>query len=228
MESGEAFLNSSDSRGMSKVSEIVEQANSLFDVVGARRLSGSENLLILGLESTAERNLDEFGHLDGNFQMYGFAKHVGFRLEAVLNVIRGQGFSAEPVGRYGYPLKGEINLKTEAIRAGLGKRGKSTVVLHPEYGPRLRFMAIGTDAPLEPLIGPPFADEKNPICNGCSICIDVCPTKALEPYRMPDTSLCLSNITPVTEDGRSILCDECLHLCPAANTHCHDPIMTQL
>ncbi len=201
---------------MSKVTEIANQASSVFDVVGAGRLSSGDNLLILGLESTAERNLDEFGHLDGGFQMYGFAKHVGFRLKSVLDFIRGQGFSAEPVGRYGYPMKGEINLKTEAVRAGLGKRGKSTVVLHPKYGPRLRFIAIRTDAPLEPFTDSTFADEENPVCNGCSICIEVCPTKALEPYHMVDALLCLSNITPMTEDGRSILCDKCLHLCPTA------------
>ena len=197
--------------------QIAEHASSLFDVVGASRLSSSDNLLILGLESTAERNLDEFGHLDGKFQLYGFEKHVGPRLESMLNFIRSQGFSAEPVGRYGYPLKGKSNLKKEAIRVELGKRGKSTIVLHPKYGPRLRFMAIRTDAPLEPLVDSTLTEEENPVCNGCSICIDVCPTKALEPYRMPDASLCLSNITPVAEDGRSILCDECLHLCPAPN-----------
>ncbi len=208
---------------MTIAQQIVEHAGSLFDVAGVSRLSSSDNLLIMGLESTAECNLDEFGHLDGEFQMYGFEKHIGPRLESMLNFIRGKGFSTEPIGRYGYPLKGEVNLKTEAVRAGLGKRGKSTVVLHPEYGPRLRFMAIRTDAPLEPLIGPAFADEENPVCNGCSICIDVCPTNALEPYHMPDASLCLSNITPVTEDGRSILCDKCLHLCPAANTRHYDP-----
>jgi len=199
--------------------QIAEHASSLFDVVGASRLFSGDNLLIMGLESTAERDLDEFGHLDGKFQMYGFEKHVGFRLESVLNFIRGKGFSAEPIGRYGYPLEGEVNLKVEVIRAGLGKRGKSTVVLHPKYGCWLRFMAIRTDAPLEPLMGSALADEENPVCNGCSICIDVCPTKALEPYRMPDISLCLSNITPMTEDGRSVLCDKCLHLCPAAKTN---------
>ena len=202
---------------MTVAKQITDHAGSLFDVVGVSRLSGGDNLLILGLESTAERNLDEFGHLDGNFQIYGFKKHVGPRLESMLNFIRGKGFSAEPVGQYGYPLKGEVNLKKEAICAGLGKRGKSTVVLHPKYGSRLRFMAIRTNAPLEPLMDSTFSEEENPICNGCSICIDICPTKALEPYRMPDVSLCLSNITPATEDGRSILCDECLHLCPAAN-----------
>ncbi len=201
---------------MTVASQIVDKAGSLFDVIGVSRLSSGDSLLILGLESTPERNLDEFGHLDGNFQMYGFEKHVKPRLESLLDFIHGKGFSAEPVGRYGYPLKGEINLKEQAIRAGLGKRGKSTVVLHPKYGPRLRFMAVRTDAPLEPLMGPALADEENPVCYQCSICIDACPVNALEPYRMPDASICLSNITPITEDGRSVLCDICLHLCPAA------------
>ena len=201
---------------MTVTSQIVDYAGSLFDVVGVSRLSGGDSLLILGLESTPERNLDEFGHSGGSFQMYGFEKHVGPRLESLLDFIHGKGFSAEPVGRYGYPLKGEINLKEEAIRAGLGKRGKSTVVLHPKYGPRLRFMAVRTDAPLELLVSPALTDEENPVCKQCSICIDACPVNALEPYRMPDPSICLSNITPVTEDGRSVLCDICLHQCPAA------------
>ena len=196
---------------------IVDHAESLFDAVGINRLPDGNLLLILGLESTEDRNLDEFGRLIGEFRIHGFEKHVKPRLESLVNFIRSSGYSAEALGRYGYPLEGELNLKEEAIRAGLGKRGKSTVVLHPGYGPRLRFMAIRTNAPLEPLMDSTFTEEENPICNGCSICIDICPTKALEPYRMPDVSLCLSNITPATEEGRSILCDECLHLCPAAN-----------
>jgi len=196
--------------------QITEHADSLFEVVGVSQLSSGDSLLILGLESTPERNLDEFGHRDGKFQMYGFEKHAGLKLESLLNFIRSKGFAAELVGRYGYPLEGEVNLKEAAIGAGLGKRGKSTVVLHPKYGPRLRFMAIKTDAPLEPLTDSTFTDEENPVCNGCSICIDVCPTNALKPYRMPDATLCLSNITPTTEDGRSVLCDICLHLCPAS------------
>jgi len=196
--------------------QITEHADSLFDVAGVSQLSSGDSLLILGLESTPERNLDEFGHLDGKFQMYGFEKHAGPKLESLLDFIRSKGFAAELVGRYGYPLEGEVNLKEAAIGAGLGKRGKSTVVLHPKYGPRLRFMAIKTDAPLEPLTDSTFTDEENSVCNGCSICIDVCPTNALKPYRMPDATLCLSNITPTTEDGRSGLFDICLHLCPAS------------
>jgi len=196
--------------------QITDYAGRLFDVVGSSQLSSIDSLLILGLESTPQRNLDEFGRLDGAFQIYGFEKHVGPKLESLLNFIRGKGFSAEPVGRYGYPREGEVNLKREAIRVGLGIRGKSTVVLHPKYGPRLRFMAIRTDAPLEPLMGSASTEEENPVCSRCSICIDACPVKALEPYRMPDTSLCLSNINIMKEEqGRLVPCDICLHLCPA-------------
>lgn len=201
---------------MTVTQQIVEQAGCLFDVVGVSRLPSGDSLLILGLESTPQRNLDEFGRLDGAFHLYGFEKHVRPRLESLLNFIRGNGFFAEAVGRYGYPLKGEVNLKEEAIRAGLGRRGKSTVVLHPKYGPWLRFIAIRTGAPLESFMGSALTEEENPVCSRCSICIDACPVKALEPYRMPDTSLCLSNSANMTEEqGRLVPCDICLRLCPA-------------
>ena len=199
---------------MAVAEQIIRHAGSLFDVAGVSGLTDSEYLLVLGLESTPERNLDDFGHTGSGFQMYGFERHVGPRLASLLDFIRSQGFSAEPTGRYGYPLKGEINLKEAAIAIGLGKRGKSSVVLHPEYGPRLRFMGVKTDAPLESLTGSVMPDEENPVCDNCSICIDVCPVNVLEPYRMSAISICLSNISPVTEEGCSILCDKCLELCP--------------
>jgi len=201
---------------MSVAQLIADYAGSLFDVVGITKLLSGHNLLILGLESTLERNLDEFGRLGSHFQIYGFAKYIGPGLEELLKFIHGKNFSAESLGRYGYPLHGEVNLKEEVIRAGLGKRGKSTVVLHPKYGPRLRFMAIRTDAPLEPLIGPNLPEEESPFCSGCTICIDACPVSALEPYHMPDPSICLSNINIMTEEkGQLIPCDICLHRCPA-------------
>jgi len=196
--------------------QIADYASGLFDVIGSSRLSRDDNLLILGLESTLERNLDEFGRSGGDFQMYGFARHVKPRLESLLGFIRGKGFFAEPVGQYGYPRRGEVNLKKEAVRAGLGRWGKNTVVLHPRYGPRLRFAAIKTDAPLDLPRNVSLIKEENPICSQCSICIDACPVKALEPYRMPDTSICLSNSAIMAEEqGRLVPCDICLRMCPA-------------
>jgi epoxyqueuosine reductase QueG len=195
--------------------KILRKACELFDVAGATVLPGGYNLLILGLESTTERNLDEFRHKSGKFMLYGFKKHAAHKLKALVTYIRSKGFFAETVNRYGYPLKGEINLKNEAIRAGLGKRGKSTIVLHPRYGPRLRFMAVRTTATFELAATSRLTETSASICQDCSICLDVCPTQVLKPYRLINPSLCLSNITPQTEDGRSILCDKCVILCPA-------------
>jgi len=201
---------------MANTEQIVEYAGSLFDVAGVFKSADSESILILGLESTPERNLDEFGHIEGRFQMYGFEKHAGPLLESLLGFIQSKGHSAELVGRYGYPLFGEMNLKELAIKLGLGKRGKSTVVLHPKYGPRLRFMAVRTNAPIEPTAVSIPIDEENPACRQCSICIDICPVNVLIPYSMPDTSICLSNVTLIDKEGRSVLCDLCLLQCPEA------------
>jgi len=200
---------------MNTAQQIIDYAYSLFDMVGVSQLSNGNSLLILGLESTPQRNLDDFGYINGNLQLYGFRNYIQPKLRSLLSFIRNKCFSAESIGRYGYPLKGEVNLKEHAIAAGLGKRGKSTVVLHAKYGTRLRFIAVSTDAPLEPRTELTSDEQENPVCDECSICIDVCPTKALKPYYMPDAFLCLSNISPVTEEGKSILCDICLQMCPA-------------
>ena len=201
---------------MKPAQQVVEIAESLFDVAGVTQLSETDNLLILGLESTAERNLDEFGYQDGRFHMYGYEKHVKARLESILNYIRSTGFQAKPLGRLGYPLNGQLYLKGEALRAGMGKRGKNTIVLHPRFGPRLRLIAVVTDAPLVPLIEPVTGEEENPICRNCSICIDACPEKILAPYRMIDPSRCRSDTDNMPKNNdRLIPCDLCITLCPA-------------
>ena len=203
---------------MSITQKILEYAGSLFDVVGMSKLDNGDDLLILGLESTAERDLDEFGRMDGELQLYGFKKYFNPLLESLLNFLHKEGFSAEPVGRYGYPRKREVNLKEMAIKTGIGKRGKSTVILHPEYGTRLRFAAITTEAPLSHGSASILPEGDNPVCAGCTQCIDECPVNALEPYFMPDISICLSNTSVITEqNGRLIPCDICLKVCPAKN-----------
>jgi epoxyqueuosine reductase QueG len=201
---------------MTPTQKVVAAAGNLFDAVGITQLSETDNLLILGLESTAERNLDEFGYQDGRFHMYGYEKHVKARLESLLNYIRSTGFQANPSGRLGYPLNGQMNLKGEAIRAGMGKRGKNTIILHPVFGPRLRLIAVVTDAPLFPVVEPVIGEEENPVCKNCSVCINACPEKILEPYRMTDPYRCRSDTDNMQKNNdRLIPCDLCLTLCPA-------------
>lgn len=201
---------------MTVAQEITSYASALFDVAGATQLPDGFRLLIVGLESTPERDLDEFRLKVGSCQLSGFERYARPKLESLLNFIRKQGFTAELAGRCGYPSRGEINLKEAAVRVGLGNWGKSTLVLHPKYGNRLRFMALRTDAPLESQTKRHTIRGENPVCDGCTICIDDCPERILEPYRMPETIHCLANMARmVGKDDRLIPCNICLRLCPA-------------
>ena len=201
---------------MAVAQEIIDYAKSLFDVVGVSESTSNNKTLIIGLESTPERNIDEFAWENERFLNYGFEKHINSKLEAILALIRNKGFEAEAIGKYGYPARGQFNLKTEAIHAGLGKRGKSTVVINGQYGTRLRFAAISTNAPLDSSTSARLPSEESPFCNECTVCIDICPVSALNPYHMPDTSICLSNDRKMPQHkGRYIPCDLCLIRCPA-------------
>lgn len=79
-----------------------------------------------------------------------------------------------------------LSLKPAAVIAGLGFRGKNTLVINPEHGPFVRFTAVLTSAQLEP--DEPF---KGNGCGDCTRCIDACPTKALEPHVI-DIRRCLT------------------------------------
>ena len=64
-----------------------------------------------------------------------------------------------------------------AILAGLGEYGRHQMVITPEFGPRVRFSKVFTDMPLG-------RDAPRPMgitayCEGCTICADACPPRAL-------------------------------------------------
>ena len=90
---------------MTAAQEITNYASSLFDVAGATQLTDGFRLLIVGLESTPERDLDEFRLKVGSCQLSGFERYARPKLESLLNFIRKQSFAAEPVRRCGYPLR---------------------------------------------------------------------------------------------------------------------------
>ncbi|UCH03218.1 MAG: epoxyqueuosine reductase [Candidatus Bathyarchaeota archaeon] len=69
-------------------------------------------------------------------------------------------------------LIGVISHKLPANLAGLGWIGKSCLLITPDFGPRIRFATILTNAPLN--TGHPM----NGKCNDCSECVNICPVKA--------------------------------------------------
>jgi epoxyqueuosine reductase len=106
-----------------------------------------------------------------------------------------------------------------AAKAGIGWRGKHTLLLSREAGSWFFLGEICVDLPL-PVDAP--ASEH---CGRCTQCIDVCPTQAIRgPYQL-DARRCISYLTielkgAIPEELRTLVgnrvygCDECQEVCP--------------
>ena len=149
---GEANGDTSDGirqKHMDMGGEILEHAKAHFDSAGVAVDSGGA-ILVLGLESTKEQDLDRMTLKDGRMRLHGWTDHVKPKMIALMDFIEAKGFSAEPLGWWGYPSGGTINLKRWAVMAALGYQGKNTVFLDPKVGHRIRLAGMWTDAPLTP------------------------------------------------------------------------------
>jgi epoxyqueuosine reductase len=106
-----------------------------------------------------------------------------------------------------------------AARAGLGWRGKHTLLLSRDAGSWFFLGEIFCDLPL-----PVDAEEKNH-CGSCTKCIEICPTQAIRgPYQL-DARRCISYLTiehksAIPEELRPLIgnrvygCDDCQSVCP--------------
>lgn len=110
--------------------------------------------------------------------------------------------------------------KSWAIEAGLGWRGKNSLVVTPRYGSFVFLGEIIIDAEAD-VYDRPFAAGR---CGACTTCMDACPNNAIvEPYVI-DTNRCISRLTtqklPEGETsaagthGWIFGCDICQSTCP--------------
>jgi epoxyqueuosine reductase len=106
-----------------------------------------------------------------------------------------------------------------AVRAGLGWRGKHTLLLNREAGSCFFLGEIFTDLPL------PVDGRQTEHCGNCTACIEACPTGAIvAPYSV-DARRCISYLTielkgAIPESLRPMIgnriygCDDCQLVCP--------------
>ncbi|HEY8030455.1 MAG TPA: tRNA epoxyqueuosine(34) reductase QueG [Gaiellaceae bacterium] len=105
-----------------------------------------------------------------------------------------------------------------AARSGVGFYGKNTLLITQRHGSWVVLGTLVTDAGLEPT--PPLDAD----CGSCRLCIDACPTGALDEPGTLDSTRCLSYWTqsaePMPHGYRAKLgaqvygCDICQDICP--------------
>jgi epoxyqueuosine reductase len=111
-------------------------------------------------------------------------------------------------GRY---LTGLLSLKHAAARAGLGTIGRNSLLITPQYGPRVRLTGILTDAEIEPdkstLVDP---------CPECGRCIELCPAGALQKPNSGESYM-INRFACNQFLSTRPTCSICLKVCPVGD-----------
>jgi epoxyqueuosine reductase QueG len=115
-------------------------------------------------------------------------------------------------------IAGPVSHKLAAHLAGLGWIGRSCLLVTHERGPRVRWITVLTDAPLEPTGGP-----SDPRCGDCRACVDACPVGAFTGRMFApdesrearfDAAACDRHYRALEEAGEPAVCGLCVAVCP--------------
>ncbi|MFO1317796.1 MAG: tRNA epoxyqueuosine(34) reductase QueG [Burkholderiales bacterium] len=145
-----------------------------------------------------------------------YHKVVRARLQQLVERIGAQ------IGDFGHRVftdSGPVLEVALAAKAGLGWRGKHTLLLTRDVGSYFFLGEIYTDLPLP--VTPSVADH----CGTCTACIAACPTGAIVAPHELDARRCISYLTielagPIPEPLRPLVgnrvygCDDCQIACP--------------
>lgn len=111
----------------------------------------------------------------------------------------------ENTGRY----RSIVSQKHIAQAAGLGTIGRHSLLITPEYGSMVWLGAVLCDQELEPDM------MKEPICNGCSLCVGACPVNALDNAEVEQLT-CWNYAFGEDKEKQvwRISCHKCRDICP--------------
>ncbi len=156
-----------------------------------------------GLYNTVNRNLDRISLMIAKrIQEAGFQAYPIFNI--VINPRR---------------LMGSISHKLAAHLAGLGWIGKSCLLITPDYGPRIRWGTVLTNAPLTST----SSDLISRQCGDCQECVDICPPGAFTgvPFNPSEprdvrfrAHLCKQYTDRRQESLGEGICGLCVYICP--------------
>lgn len=180
---------------------------------------GAKSLIVTGLSYYTDKKQKEPDVPVLSRYAYGESYHtvIKKKLNKLLSYV--QTLYPETEGRT-FVDSAPLLEKAWAAEAGLGWQGKHSVVINKEIG---SFFFIGTlilTTELE--YDNPFKEE---YCGDCRLCIDSCPTMAINDNRTIDARKCIANLTienrgPIPEEliprlgSRVYGCDICQEVCP--------------
>jgi len=108
-----------------------------------------------------------------------------------------------------------LSHKMIALRAGTGWIGRNNLLVHPEYGSKIRITTVLTDMPLK---------TDNPTdkdCGDCKKCISICPVSAIgTTYKEWDRNACLEKLKyfSKTHNIGQYICGLCIKVCQPKTT----------
>ena len=185
-----------------------------------RLLPGCRSIVVAGINYFQPSAGVPAGH--GRIARYAWGRDYHKVLKSKLKSIVGDLRSRLPEARFTFSTDATPLLETHfAQTAGLGFIGKNTLVINDELGSWILIGEILTTLHLAP--SEPRVRKRCGI--GCTLCIDVCPTRALTSAYAIDATRCISYLTiehkgSIPVDLRPLIgdwifgCDLCQEVCP--------------
>jgi epoxyqueuosine reductase QueG len=132
-------------------------------------------------------------------------------IHEMANLFRQEGYRSVPLPAMGPMdqrfLTALFSYKHAGELAGLGKIGRHSLLITPEFGPRVRLACLLTEAPLE---ASALADKH--YCTRCDACIRECPAQALQvPVR--GEAYAMNKFACRTYRQVGLNCGVCMRIC---------------
>jgi epoxyqueuosine reductase len=182
-------------------------------------IPGAKSVIVTGLNYFTDNKQEEPNVPVISRYAYGTNYHdvITKKLEVMLEFIRG--LEVETDGR-SFVDSEPLLEKAWAVEAGLGWQGRHSIVINDKIGSFFFIGIIVLNLKLD--YDNPYKENR---CGNCRLCIDQCPTGAINEDGTIDARKCIANLTienrgPIPEDiipkigGRVYGCDKCQEVCP--------------
>lgn len=181
-------------------------------------LSDAKAIIVTGfhINESSRKNSVKSNTPTGRYNAYdvkAFMPMEEHHIRVIGNFLESEGYIVKTNKNYKIPDK------MSAVRAGLGKYGKNSLVITKQFGSFIMFVTMVTNAPLE--YEEFSANEID--CGKCEICIKSCPTGAIYAPMKVNRDLCITgwlwgDFIPIhlreKQENRLFGCGECVKVCP--------------